>query len=329
MLGSILSVLGDIFQYVGATQTTGIPGAGDVSSSKLQEFMAFSRKKAGDFSLTNIYTVQFATPPMLTDQLEKGDDRLLLDYYVDSVTLPSKQITTAQIMNVGSAYKYATGNAFSQINMTFKMPKTQRTRVIFERWASLMNNDANQYTHFYNMYCCPRVRIYKFERGGGPKVENFLNKNDTVKKIAGILNGTGIFGSSTSTIADNNLLNYLKSDPAIKQSALDYIANQAKYYGCHGMWELRNVYPTNIGSVQLNNNEARVMSMTVSFNFERYRFYAKPLYNGGSNKEFIVENPALRNNVDIGNNQHGAHVSTGDANGFGFSKGAINNDNYW
>ena len=59
MLGSILNVITDIIQYVGATQTTGIPGAGDVSSSKLQEFMAFSRKKGGDFSLTNIYTVQF------------------------------------------------------------------------------------------------------------------------------------------------------------------------------------------------------------------------------------------------------------------------------
>ena len=43
MLGSILSALNDVFQYVGATQMTGIPGAGDVYSSKLQEFMAFSR----------------------------------------------------------------------------------------------------------------------------------------------------------------------------------------------------------------------------------------------------------------------------------------------
>ena len=104
MFGGLLQVITDVVQYVGATQTTGIPGAGDVSSSKLQEFMAFSRKKAGDFSLTNIYTVQFATPPMLTDKFESGDDKLLLDYYVDSVTLPSKQITTAQVMNVGSAY---------------------------------------------------------------------------------------------------------------------------------------------------------------------------------------------------------------------------------
>ena len=93
------------------------------------------------------------------------------------------------------------------------------------------------------------------------------------------------------------------------------------------MWELRNVFPTNIGSVQLNNNEARVMTLTVSFNFERYRFYNRPLYSHGNNKEFIVDNPALRNNVQL--SQHGAHTPTQDANGMGFQKGPINNDSYW
>ena len=36
-------------------------------------------------------------------------------------------------MNVGSAYKYATGNAFNDQH-DIKMPRTQRTRAIFERW---------------------------------------------------------------------------------------------------------------------------------------------------------------------------------------------------
>ena len=311
MLKGLFDALLDVLKAAGATQFTGIPGAGGAVPSKFQEFMAFSRKKMGDFSLTNIYTVQFSTPPMLTDSLETGDDRMLLDYYCDSINLPSKQVTTAQIMNVGSAYKYATGNAFSQINMTFKIPRTQRTRAIFERWVALMNNDANQYVNFYKQYCCPRVRIYKFERGGGVNVDNFTND-------------IGIFGGQAG---DNNLLNYLKQDNAISQANLDKVKAVAKFYSCHGMWELRNAFPTNIGSIQLNNNEARVMSLTVSFNFERYRFYTRPLYSQGNNKEFIVDNPALRNNVQL--NQHGAHVSTGDANNMGFKKGATSNDNYW
>ena len=195
--------------------------------------------------------------------------------------------------------------------MTFKIPRTQRTRAIFERWVALMNNDANQYVNFYKQYCCPRIRIYKFERGGGVNVDNFTND-------------IGIFGGQAG---DNNLLNYLKQDKGISQSNLDKVASLAKFYSCHGMWELRNAFPTNIGSVQLNNNEARVMSMTVSFNFERYRFYTKPLYSHGNNKEFIVKNPALRNNIQL--SEHGAHVPTDDANGMGFSKGPISNDSYW
>ena len=102
MFAALFGALGDIFQATIAT-LDGIPG--ESSTSKYQDFMSFSRKKKGDFSLSNIYTVQFSTPPMLNDKLESGDDRILLDYYCDSVNLPSKQITTAQIMNVGSAYK--------------------------------------------------------------------------------------------------------------------------------------------------------------------------------------------------------------------------------
>lgn len=311
MLQGILDAFLDLIKAGAATQFTGIPGAGTVAPSKFQEFMAFSRKKTGDFSYTNIYTISFNSPPMLEDKLEVGDDRLLLDYYCDSINLPSKQVTTAQVMNVGSAYKYATGNAFSQINMTFKIPRTQRTRAIFERWVALMNNDANQYVNYYKHYCCPRIRIYKFERGGGVNVDNFTND-------------IGIFGGQAG---DNNLLNYLKQDKGISQANLDKVAALAKFYSCHGMWELRNAFPTNIGSVQLNNNEARVMSMTVSFNFERYRFYTRPLYSHGNNKEFIVENPALRNNIQL--SEHGAHVPTDDANNMGFSKGPITNDSYW
>ena len=81
MLKGLFDALLDVLKAAGATQFTGIPGAGGAVPSKFQEFMAFSRKKMGDFSLTNIYTVQFSTPPMLTDSLETGDDRMLLDYY--------------------------------------------------------------------------------------------------------------------------------------------------------------------------------------------------------------------------------------------------------
>ena len=39
--------------------------------------------------------------------------------------------------------------------------------------------------------------------------------------------------------------------------------------------ELRNVFPYNIGSIQLNNSAARSMTLTIGFFFERYRFFAE------------------------------------------------------
>ena len=78
MLGGIVAALGDLFQATLAT-ATGIPG--ETSTSKYQDFMSFSRKEQGDFSLTNIYTVAFSSPPMLFDKLETGDDRILLELY--------------------------------------------------------------------------------------------------------------------------------------------------------------------------------------------------------------------------------------------------------
>ena len=44
-------------------------------------------------------------------------------------------------------------------------------------------------------------------------------------------------------------------------------------------WELRNVYPYNIGSAQLNNNASALMNIGIAFYYERYRFYPETLFD--------------------------------------------------
>ncbi len=114
-----------------------IPRPESARYSSLQEFIGFSKKADNAPSFTNLFSVHFATPPMLMQgasissgkmQSETGDLSLLLDYYAKSVNLPSKQITTGQTTNVGAAYKYASGTSFSQISMTFQVPRSQQTR---------------------------------------------------------------------------------------------------------------------------------------------------------------------------------------------------------
>ena len=126
------------------------------------------------------------------------------------------------------------------------MPRSQRTRTIFERWMSAMANDANQYTDYYNQYVSPTVRIFKWERGGG----NYASYDDAMRRA----------------LAENDSQAQLK------------MWQNARLNKITAMWELRNVFPYNIGSAQLNNNASSLMTMGVSFYYERYRFYASPRF---------------------------------------------------
>ena len=212
-----------------------------------QEFLAFTKEFNEHPSFGNLFSVHFAAPRVLmnnasdtlgsrTRRLDPGQGKMrdLLNMYCQSVNLPSKQVTTGSTVNVGTAVKYATASAYSQMNMSFIIPRSQQTRAFFERWVSRMAPDSNQYTEFYDNYVCPTLRVYKFERGGGDYVY-------TDPKLIGALRRAG--------------------DPFLL----------ARKYKVTAMYEIRNCFPYNIGSVQLNNDTSRAMTLTVGFLYERYR----------------------------------------------------------
>ena len=123
----------------------------------------------------NKFSVSFATPPILRQgsvggnssssvtTLETGTAANLLDYYANSVSLPSRQVTTSQFQPPGASVKYATNQSFSEMNIEFTIPRTQYTRAIFETWVNRITQDSSQYVDFYDRYCSPRVRVYKWE----------------------------------------------------------------------------------------------------------------------------------------------------------------------
>ncbi len=244
----------------------------------LQRFTGFFKQEDNHPSYTNLFSVHFSTPPILqygdswtnTWEAGSGNLKLLLDYYAQSVNLPSKQVTTGQAAFVGAPYKYATGSAFSQINITFMMPRSQYTRNFFERWTSLMANDANQYADYYENYCAPQIYIFKWERGGGDPIHHdpYMRRHLREKKAEEEFNILGKSFRAWHTHRKHRLT---------------------------AAWRLINAFPFNIGSTQLNNNSARAMSLTVGFLYERYRFYTHPKY--ASNTKPIVGIFPLRNNI--------------------------------
>ena len=229
----------------------GIPNPQGAKYNSFQEFMAFSKERDNSPSFSNLFSVKFATPRMLrngggnfnTSRMQvEGELDTLLDYYANTVQLPSKQITTGQVQAVGSPFKYATNTAFSQININFLIPRSMRTRVFFERWTQLMASDASQYTRYYDEYVCPSLVIYKWERGGG---------------------------------------DYVYTDPklirALREAGNPFLL--ARKYKLTGCYILSNVFPYNIGSVRLDNATAKTLNMQVGFYYERYRFFTEDQFD--------------------------------------------------
>ena len=257
----------------------GIPNKQGARYNSFQEFLSETKGKNNSPSFTNLYSIRMSTPRMMRAgsgqvsgskmQVEGNDLDWLLDYYADNVNLPSKQITTGQTPYVGSPFKYATNTAYSQLQMNFIMPRSQYTRNFFERWTSMMASDSEQYTRYYNDYVCPRMYIYKWERGGGKAVyEN--------PKLIRALRESGNLSSAIF----------------------------ARQYQLTAAWEIRNLYPYNIGSVQLNNAAAKVMTLGVGFYYERYRFYSKGKFDDPGLLRGITAPANFDNNTDEGTDRN-------------------------
>ena len=216
---------------------------------RLSEFMSWAMVEDNHPAHNNRYSVSFATPKVLAKlpkyNLEVGDNSKLLNFYANSINLPSKQVTTGSVTNIGSTYNYATSSTFSQISISFTMPRNHKTRMIFERWISTMSSDANQYTDYYENYVCPHLHIYKWERGGGPE---FALPAEWLKILR------------DKSIDPEKILKY-KQDKLV------------------GIYDIRNVFPQNIGSMTLTNDQAGLLQFDVTFMYERYRFYGDGFFD--------------------------------------------------
>lgn len=221
---------------------------------------------------SNLYWVRFRTPPNIfynssgtaryqdgIDAFNNGittgpgrDNSRLLTYYATDVTIPSRQITTGDAKTVGSMYRYATGTSFSEISISFILPRTLFTRMFFERWMNYTSNDSTQKVAYYDDYTCSHLDIFKYERGG-----------------------------ATPTPADWSAFSSVLSPTARASGLNNYLNTAVKFNRCSGVWVLKNAYPFNISNINLNAGPSGLVQMDVSFYYERYRFYTPPNPNSG------------------------------------------------
>lgn len=96
------------------------------------------------------------------------------------VTVPSRQLTTGEGKTFGSMYRYATGNTFSEISISFLLTKDLSIRLWFERWMNYTQADTSNFVLTHQDYAT-KIRISKWETGANVVIQN----KDSEGKITG------------------------------------------------------------------------------------------------------------------------------------------------
>ena len=126
-------------------------------------------RSAGSMPMTsNLYQVNLGAPNILRegiyDPVKLIEAERTIDYYANSITLPSRAVTTGELNNVGQIRRFATGQTASEINIQFILTKDQRHRYFFEQWLNHTASDSDNTVGFYDDYVVD-MEILKFENG--------------------------------------------------------------------------------------------------------------------------------------------------------------------
>ncbi|MBT89981.1 MAG: hypothetical protein CL921_00275 [Deltaproteobacteria bacterium] len=186
---------------------------------------------------SNLYEISFALPPCLAAESptqwrpeDNGGKELMISMslFAQSVTIPSRAVTTGEVNNHGMIRRFGTGQTASETQISFLVTKDQVHRDYFERWCHCVASDADNTVGFYDHYVT-EFQIVKWENGSNTFLQSF-NAKDPLEVYKQRLN----------------------------QATAVY-----KMYG---------VFPTNIGTYELSNDETSLLSLDVQLVFERYRF---------------------------------------------------------
>lgn len=137
--------------------------------NSFKDFRDTIGRSAGSMPMTsNLYQVNLSAPPIfrtnIYDPVKVIEATRTVDYYANSITLPSRAVTTGELNNVGQIRRFATGQTASEINIQFIVTRDQRHRYFFEQWLNHTASDSDNTVGFYDDYVVD-MEILKFENG--------------------------------------------------------------------------------------------------------------------------------------------------------------------
>ena len=124
-------------------------------------------------TMANLYSVEFGLPAIIGFlpgfEVDVQSWYNHMNYFSDAVSIPSRNITTGDIKNIGIGRKYATGQTENQLTISFMLTKSSWHRNFFEKWMQKIAPDSENRVGFYDDYTTD-IYVRKWERGS-----NYLN----------------------------------------------------------------------------------------------------------------------------------------------------------
>tara|TARA_B100002019_G_scaffold288635_1_gene302634 strand:+ start:15506 stop:16228 length:723 start_codon:yes stop_codon:yes gene_type:complete len=177
------------------------------------QFQSLVAKGAWEPVRGNLYSVDIGFPRVLgAGALQPNEFKPSAEYYdavnyfADSVTIPSRNITTGDTQNFGLQRSYATGQTPNELGMSFLVTKNQWHRNFFETWMNAIAPDGENRVCFYDDYICDII-VRKWERGSNFKVETTrknIKYETRLNKATGIWRFTGAYPFNLGTMNFGN-----------------------------------------------------------------------------------------------------------------------------
>lgn len=161
-------------------------------------------------------TILFAQPNF---RFAPNDYYNAVNYFADSVSLPSRNITTGEHKTVGIKRAYATGQTANELTISFLMTKNNWHRDTFERWMHAIAPDNENRVAFYDDYVTD-ITIRKWESGSNIKARVVTGDGDRretrLNKATGVYRFVGAFPYNISGITYSNDAQLMKMDVIFK-----------------------------------------------------------------------------------------------------------------
>jgi hypothetical protein len=171
----------------------------------------------------NLFSVEMGVPTILFTQsnvdLGPQDYYNAVNYFADSVSLPSRNITTGEHKTVGIKRAYATGQTANELTVSFLMTKNNWHRNLFERWMHAIAPDNENRVAFYDDYVTD-ITVRKWESGSNIKARATTSDGDRretrLNKATGVYRFVGAFPYNIAGLTYSNDAQLMKMDVIFK-----------------------------------------------------------------------------------------------------------------